>query len=92
MYNYKKCQILTCIKYPDSTRDRQYPNKLNTTNDREDDTGRCLRGTIDTTIPEQAGRTAPPKNMTPHNRHTTPYMFSTKVTGVASRHPESAVR
>ena len=36
----------------------------------EADTGRCLRGTTETTIPEHAGKMEPPKNKTPHNMGT----------------------
>ena len=82
---------LTCIKYPDNTKDKQYPKRLKTTKESDDDIGRCLRGTIETTIPEHAGNTAPPKNITPQSKLTTPNIFSTNVTGVASRHPPSAM-
>lgn len=37
--------------YPERTRERKYPNKLNTTRDRDELTGLCLLGTMDTTIP-----------------------------------------
>lgn len=38
-------------------------------------------------IPEQAGRTAAPKNNTSHNSATTSYMFPTNVIGVANAQP-----
>ena len=33
----------------------KYPKRLNTTREREEETGRCLRGTMDTTIPGVCG-------------------------------------
>lgn len=54
----------TCIKVPESTTDKKYPNMLNMTKDMEEEYGLYRRGTIETTIPEQAGSVAPPKNKT----------------------------
>ena len=53
---------------PDKTSERKYPKKLKMTNDSEEEIGRLRRGTMDTMIPEQAGRTAAPKNSNNHNK------------------------
>jgi len=58
---------------------------LKITSDREAEIGRCLRGTTETTIPEQAGKMDPPKNKTPHSIGTNIINSSTNESTEASK-------
>ena len=67
---YKSCyklQFHACIRYPESVNERKYPKRLKTIIEIAEETGLWRFGTIDTTIPEQAGRIAPPKNKRNHS-------------------------
>jgi len=50
------------MRDPDRIRESEYPKRLKTTRETEEDTGRRVLGTTETAIPEQPGRTEPPKN------------------------------
>ena len=59
---------------------------MNTTNDNDEDVGLCFLGTMETIIPLQEGRIAPPKKRTNHSKAVAKKTSSIKVIGKAQIH------
>jgi hypothetical protein len=55
------------MREPERMREREYPKRLKTTKETEDETGLSGRGTTESAIPVQPGKTEPPKNSINHN-------------------------
>jgi hypothetical protein len=67
---------------PERIREREYPKRLKTTKETEDETGLSERGTTETAIPVQPGKTDPPKNSISHNMAVNEYISFTNVAGI----------